>query len=161
MLRNVFRLKSHNLSVSFFMRYLTTQSDGISVTAISQKTSKENDNSTFDSDVSRASNDGSKETTNVSKTTTESSRTTKDVSKTTAESSKTLNVKNKTRPLPKTTTELQRKMREDFFRREAEWEKLVDFERLTEDEMSIHQCHKEAIQGNDSAFSKTNLKLDS
>ena len=154
MLRNVFRQKSHNLSVSFFMRHLTTQSDGISVTAISQKTSKENDNSTFDSDVSRASSDSSKETTDVSKTTT-------DVSKTTRESSKTINVKNKTRPLPKTTTELQRKMREDFFRRESEWEKLVDFERLTEDEKIIHQCHKEAIQGNDSAFSKTNLKLDS
>ncbi len=145
MLRNVFRQKSHNLSVSFLMRHLTTQSDGISVTAISQKTSKENDNSTFDSDASRASNDGSKETTDVSKTTT-------DFSKTTRESSKTLNVKNKTRPLPKTTTELQRKMREDFFRRESEWEKLVDFERLTEDEKVIHQCHKEAIQGNDSAF---------
>lgn len=54
---------------------------------------------------------------------------------------------NRSRPLPKTTDDLQRRMREDFFRREADWEKMVDFDMLTADEKVIHQCHKEAIQG--------------
>ena len=53
----------------------------------------------------------------------------------------------KSRPLPPTTTETQRLVREDFYRREADWEALVDFGRLTEQERVIHQCHKEAVAG--------------
>ena len=53
----------------------------------------------------------------------------------------------KSRPLPKPTSELQQKMRDDFLRREAEWEAMVDLAKLNEEEKVIHHCHKEAVKG--------------
>ena len=51
-------------------------------------------------------------------------------------------------PLPPTNEDRLRKMREDFLRREAEWEALVDFGKLTDDEKVIHRRHKQAAEGN-------------
>ena len=132
--------QSRNLSASVLKRHLTTQNDGNSVTATSQKTLKGNDLSTSESDVSSSTND-------VSTSTNDVLTSKNDISKTT-----NVRKKPRTRPLPPTTDEYQRQMREDFYRRESDWEKLVDFEKLTEDEKLIHQCHKEAIQGDEPSF---------
>ena len=56
-------------------------------------------------------------------------------------------IRQKSRTLPKTTSEIQQKMRDDFLRREAEWEAMVDLAKLNEEEKLIHQCHKEAVKG--------------
>ena len=53
----------------------------------------------------------------------------------------------KSRPLPPTKDERQRQMREEFYRREAEWEAMVDLDKLSEDEKVIHRWHKEAVAG--------------
>ena len=60
---------------------------------------------------------------------------------------KTTETIRKSRPLPRTTSEAQQKMREDFFRREAEWEAMVEPEKLNEEEKVIHKCHQEAVKG--------------
>lgn len=60
--------------------------------------------------------------------------------------------KKKRWPLPPTNEERLKQMREDFFRREAEWEAMVDFSKLSDDDKVIHQCHKEAAEGNITSF---------
>lgn len=51
------------------------------------------------------------------------------------------------RPLPPVSDQAQLKMREDFYRKEQEWEAKVDLNQLMESEKLIHRRHKEAIQG--------------
>ena len=59
-------------------------------------------------------------------------------------------------PLPPTNEDRLRKMREDFLRREAECEALVDFGKLTDDEKVIHRRHKQAAEGNLTRSNPTN-----
>jgi hypothetical protein len=50
----------------------------------------------------------------------------------------------KVRQLPPVTNEAQLKMREEFFRREQEWESRVDMSKLTENDKVIHEKHRVA-----------------
>jgi hypothetical protein len=53
----------------------------------------------------------------------------------------------KWRPLPPPASEAHRRLRDEFYRREAEWEAKVDFARLSDEDKVIHRFHREAVAG--------------
>lgn len=142
------------VAFSTLKRYVTSSSDGFTNTSSRSKSDISEDSSNEFSDISKTTNGSmSKMSAGLSKNidnqirSDNSNESENKLSKSKNDTSKVDKTTNRSRPLPKTTDDLQRRMREDFFRREADWERMVDFDKLTDDEKVIHQCHKEAIQG--------------
>lgn len=75
------------------------------------------------------------------------------------------------RELPPVTNEAQLQMREEFFRKERQWESRVDLSKLTEDDKVIHEKHRVAAMSLHLSYedpftglkvvSKTSHKMDS
>ena len=143
------------VAFSTLKRCLASSSDGFTNTSSRSKSdiSEDISNETCDTsktttgNMSKLSAGLSKNSGNKSKDDTSNDSNDNMSKSPTDDTSKVEKSKNLSRPLPKTTDDLQRRMRDDFFRREADWERMVDFDKLTEDEKVIHKCHKEAIQG--------------
>jgi len=69
-------------------------------------------------------------------------RISKSIANQTSSNDKSLSDTEKVRKLPPVTDKAQLQMREEFFRREQEWESRVDLTKLSENDKVIHQKHK-------------------
>ena len=65
------------------------------------------------------------------------------------------------RTVPKPRDEKQRRLREEFWAREQEFERGVDYSRLNQEQRVIHEAHKEAVRNLHFTYDdpKTGLKV--